>query len=129
MLGGLRLEDGAARPRPGDRRPGRTTPSYFSAYPSLHLAYKFTDAQQLTLSYSRARPAAQPEDLNPFRVESDPLNFQAGNPNLQPQTTDSFEAGYQYKAGETFYLATLYYRQQRARRDRRGHRPGRTACC
>jgi len=34
-----------------------------------------------------------------------------GNPDLKQQQTDSFEAGYQYKAGGTFYVATAYYRQ------------------
>ncbi len=82
-----------------------------SAYPSLHLADKLSDAQQLSFSYSRRVQRPNPEDLNSFRVESDPINFRAGNPDLQPQTTDSFEAGYQYRAGGTFYLATLYYRR------------------
>src|SRR6185437_8779822 len=85
--------------------------SYFKAYPSLHLAYRASDDQQLTLSYSERVQRPNPQDLNPFRLERDPLNFQAGNPNLQPQITHSFEAAYQYKAGQTFYLGTLYYRQ------------------
>ena len=84
---------------------------YFRAYPSLHLAYRFADEQQLILSYSKRVQRPNPRDLNPFRVERDPLNFTAGNPNLQPQLTDSFEAGYQYKAAGTFYLGTLYYRR------------------
>jgi outer membrane receptor protein involved in Fe transport len=39
-----------------------------------------------------------------------PFNAREGNPGLRPQQTDSFEAGYQYRAGGTFYLGTLYYR-------------------
>ena len=84
---------------------------YFKAYPSLHLAYRVSDDQQLVLSYSKRVQRPNPQDLNPFRVQNDPLNLRAGNPNLQPQLTDSFEAGYQYKSGGTFYLGTLYYRQ------------------
>lgn len=83
----------------------------FRVYPSLHLAYRFSDDQQLILSYSKRVQRPNPQDLNPFRVQRDPLNFQAGNANLRPQLTDSFEAGYQYKAGGTFYLGTLYYRR------------------
>jgi outer membrane receptor protein involved in Fe transport len=110
VLGGLRLEDvrldlnQVTSHLAGGQK-------YFRAYPSLHLAYKVSDDQQLILSYSRRVQRPNPEDLNPFRVENDPLNFRAGNPDLQPQTTDSFEAGYQYKSGGTFYLGTLYYRQ------------------
>ncbi|HEX5263703.1 MAG TPA: outer membrane beta-barrel family protein, partial [Phenylobacterium sp.] len=82
----------------------------FNAYPTLHLGYRFSDDQTLTLSYSRRISRPNPSDLNPFRVESDPLNFRVGNPDLKPQQTDSFEAGYQYRAGGTFYLATAYFR-------------------
>ncbi len=83
-----------------------------SAYPSLHLAERVSETQQLSFSYSRRVQRPAPEDLNPFRVQTgSPLNFQSGNPDLKPQTTDSFEAGYQYRAGGTFYLATLYYRR------------------
>jgi outer membrane receptor protein involved in Fe transport len=85
--------------------------SYFKVYPSLHLAYQFDPDKQLILSYSKRVRRPNPQDLNPFRVENDPLNFRAGNAELQPAITHSFEAGYQYKAGQTFYLATLYYRQ------------------
>jgi outer membrane receptor protein involved in Fe transport len=110
VLGGLRLENVEL-----DLNQVTTAQvhdaSYFRAYPSLHLAYKLSDAQQLSLSYSRRVQRPQPDDLNPFPVPFGPLNFQAGNPNLQPQTTDSLEAGYQYRAGGTFYLATLYYRR------------------
>jgi outer membrane receptor protein involved in Fe transport len=85
--------------------------AYFKVYPSLHLAYQFDPDKQLILSYSKRVQRPNPQDLNPFRVENDPLNFRSGNADLQPQITHSFEAGYQYKAGQTFYLATLYYRQ------------------
>jgi outer membrane receptor protein involved in Fe transport len=84
---------------------------YFKIYPSVHLAYRFADDKQLILSYSKRVQRPNPQDLNPFRTDTDPLNLRAGNPNLQPQLTNSFEAGYQYKAGATFYLGTLYYRQ------------------
>ncbi|HLZ77005.1 TonB-dependent receptor domain-containing protein [Phenylobacterium sp.] len=110
VLGGLRLENVDLALNQVTTGEAHDT-SYFRAYPSLHLAYKLPDAQQLSLSYSRRVQRPQPEDLNPFPVSYGPLTLQAGNPNLQPQTTDSFEAGYQYRAAGTFYLATLYYRR------------------
>ena len=110
VLGGLRLE--AVDLDLDQVTPGQThDTSYFRAYPSLHLAYRVSDTQQLILSYSKRVQRPDAQDLNPFRIQLGPLSFQAGNPDLQPQTTDSFEAGYQYRAGATFYLATLYYRQ------------------
>src|SRR6185312_3587399 len=110
VLGGLRLEDVQLDLDQATSNLVHNS-DYFRAYPSLHLAYRFADEQQLILSYSKRVQRPNPRDLNPFRVERDPLNFTAGNPNLQPQLTDSFEAGYQYKAAGTFYLGTLYYRR------------------
>jgi len=72
--------------------------SYTGLYPTLHLAYELSDSQQLTASYSRRiqRPGAQ--DLNPYVIFVDPFNLRAGNPDLDPQITDSFEAAWQFRA-------------------------------
>lgn len=112
VLAGVRLEDaeldlnqvtsGVAR----DRRDLR-------AYPSLHLSQRLDDDQRLTFSFTRRVQRPRPEDLNPFLVASDPLNLRAGNADLRPQYTDAFETGYEYKAGDRFYAATLYYRSNR----------------
>ncbi|MEW5684971.1 MAG: TonB-dependent receptor [Pseudomonadota bacterium] len=84
-----------------------------SLYPSLHLNYQITEAQKLTASYSRRIQRPQPQDYNPFRLYQDQFNFRAGNPDLQPQQTDSFELGYQYRKGGAIYQATFFYRDIR----------------
>jgi outer membrane receptor protein involved in Fe transport len=84
---------------------------YVRAYPSLHLRYELSDTQQLSASYSRRIARPQPSDYNPFRIYSDPKNFRQGNPALKPTTTDSFEAGYQFRKQGQIYLATGYYRE------------------
>jgi outer membrane receptor protein involved in Fe transport len=108
VLGGLRLEDVQLDLNQVTSHQTNNQ-NYFKAYPSLHLAYRFADDQQLILSYSHRVQRPQPQDLNPFRFVG-PFSAREGNPNLQPQQTDSFEAGYQYRSGGTFYLGTLYYR-------------------
>ncbi|WP_411287556.1 TonB-dependent receptor domain-containing protein [Phenylobacterium sp.] len=85
--------------------------NYARVHPSLHLAYKLSDARQVSASYSHRLQRPRPEDYNPFRFYQDPQNFRSGNPALKPQETHSFEGGYQYRKDGTFYLATLYYRQ------------------
>ena len=110
VLGGLRLEEVRLDLDQVTSRLVHNTDS-FKAYPSLHVAYKFAEDEQMILSYSKRVQRPNPQDLNPFVVENDALSFRAGNPNLQPQITNSFEAGYQYKSGGTLYLGTLYYRQ------------------
>ena len=83
---------------------------YFRAYPTLHLSYQLTDEQTLRGSYSRRVQRPQPNDLNPFLSYQDPLNYRAGNPDLEPQETDSFEVSWQRRVNQSFYGATLYYR-------------------
>jgi outer membrane receptor protein involved in Fe transport len=109
VLGGLRLEDvrldldqltthQAARQ------------AYTRLYPSLHLADRLSENQQVTASYSERVSRPGPQDLNPFRFVGT-TSARQGNPDLKPQITHSFEAGWQLKDGGTFYLATLYYRR------------------
>lgn len=85
--------------------------SYFRAYPTLHLQYVLADGQNLKFSYSRRIVRPDPEDLNPTPVFSDPLNQRAGNPNLKPQETQAFEAGYQYEQHGLSFEATLFLRK------------------
>jgi outer membrane receptor protein involved in Fe transport len=79
-------------------------------YPSLNLNYQIDDAQQLRFSYSQRVERVVLDELDPFiHVETANTAF-AGNPNLRDQETQVAEAGYEYKAGGAYYLATLYYK-------------------
>lgn len=87
--------------------------NYASAYPSLHLVYKLDGERKLTASYSR-RVQRPPQFLmNSFRLYVDPKTFQQGNPHLAPQNTQSYELAFEQRQGQTLYLATLYYRDNR----------------
>jgi len=109
VLGGLRVEDVQLDLNQVTTRLIHSTDAA-GAYPSLHVGYKVSDNQQLTLSYSRRIQRPNPQDLNPFVSQRDPFNLSSGNPDLKPQITNAYEAAWQYKAGGTFYLATLFYR-------------------
>lgn len=82
----------------------------FSAYPTLHLSYELAANQTLRGSYSRRVQRPSAFLLNPFPMYSDALNYSAGNPDLDNQITDSFELMWQRRVDQTFYQATLYYR-------------------
>ncbi|MGH7026556.1 TonB-dependent receptor domain-containing protein [Brevundimonas sp.] len=88
----------------------RASQDYFRAYPTGHVQYKLTDTQTLRASYSRRIQRPQPTQLNPFVAYSDPLNLRSGNPDLEPQETDGFEAMWQMRRGQSFYQATAYFR-------------------
>lgn len=87
--------------------------SYTRLYPTFHATRDLGSKSQLKASYSRRvqRPGGQ--DLNPFREYRDPLNVRAGNPDLKPQVTDSFEFGWQRRHGSSLYQATVFHRRQR----------------
>ena len=84
---------------------------YFRAHPSLHLGYELDETQTLRASYSHRVRRVRPEDLNPYRIYLDPFNYREGNPLLEPEETHSLEAGYEHRKGQTFYNATVFYRQ------------------
>src|SRR5690606_5276379 len=84
--------------------------NYLKAYPTMHVSYQLTDSQLIRASYSRRIQRPPPFLLNPFTSYQDPLNRRSGNPDLEPQETDAFEAMWQMRAGQTFYQATAYYR-------------------
>ena len=110
VLAGLRLEDvrldlDQVTQKQSDEN------DYTRAYPTLHLAWKLSDTQELTASYSQRVQRPAPGDFNSFRFLVDPLNYKAGNPNLKPQKTQAFELGYAYRRAPALYQATLYYRE------------------
>ena len=82
-----------------------------SLFPSAFVTYKINDKQDIQLNYSRRINAPNFFQLQPFPDYSDPLNITVGNPNLDPQFTQSFELGYNnaYQKGANF-LANAYYK-------------------
>ncbi len=83
---------------------------YLKAYPTLNFGYQLTDSQRLRGGYSRRISRPSPQDLNPYTVYIDPQNLRRGNPDLDPEITDSFELGWQMRQGQTFYSVTAFYR-------------------
>jgi outer membrane receptor protein involved in Fe transport len=83
---------------------------YFRAYPTMHLQYTIGEGETLRGSYSQRIQRPGPQMLNPFLTYQDTFNYQSGNPDLLPQETDSFEVMWQKRIQQTFYQATLYYR-------------------
>lgn len=91
----------------------QSSQDYFRAYPTLNLSYQLDDTQTLRASYGRRIQRPGPGDLNPFLTYQDSLNRRSGNPDLLPQETDAFELIWGYRQQQTFYQATLYYRDTR----------------
>lgn len=65
--------------------------NYHNWFPSLHGSYKFSPLFQLQAGYSRRVFRPRLWDLNPFFNIRNNFNIRQGNPNLQPEFTDSYE--------------------------------------
>lgn len=67
---------------------------YSSWIPSGLLSYTFENKSNLKLSYSRRIQRPSMFYLNPYVNYNDPTNISYGNPELEPEITESFELSY-----------------------------------
>ncbi|MFC2134573.1 TonB-dependent receptor domain-containing protein [Bacteroidota bacterium] len=67
----------------------------FDFFPTLHLSYNLGENSQVMASYSRRIHRPRDHALEPFLTWMDAYNVRQGNPNLEPEYINSFEAGYQ----------------------------------
>jgi len=89
---------------------GENKRSYTNLFPSGHLNYNFSEKTALQVSYSRRVRRPRFRDLNPFFTFSDNRNFFSGNPNLDPQFTDSYELGNIQYWENVSLSSSLFYR-------------------
>lgn len=68
--------------------------SRFTVYPSVFFTFNPSDKNQFQLSYSRRVDRPSIQQVNPIREWSTPLISSFGNPELDPQFTNSFEFNY-----------------------------------
>ncbi len=67
---------------------------YTNLFPSVFLNYQFNEGNAVQVSYSQRIRRPRFWDLNPFFNFSDSRNTFTGNPNLDPEFTDSYELNY-----------------------------------
>ncbi len=90
LKGGLRVENTslsaflATTDEANDRQ-------YTDWFPTFHTSYKVTDRFSAQLGYSRRIHRPRAWNLNPFASLNNNLNLRAGNPDLKPEYTDSYE--------------------------------------
>ena len=68
--------------------------NYFNVFPSGHINYEFSGQNQVQISYAKRIQRPRFWDLNPFFTFADNRNIFSGNPNLNPEFTDSYEMGH-----------------------------------
>nr|WKN39280.1 outer membrane beta-barrel family protein [Tunicatimonas sp. TK19036] len=83
--------------------------NYVNFFPSGFLTYSLKQGRSLQASYSRRINRPGFRELNPFSSFTDPRNTRSGNPDLDPEFTDSYELGYLHNyASGNFYLGGYY---------------------
>lgn len=109
LLSAMRLENGD---RTLEQRTlgSRSDASVFRVYPSLNLSWAASENWTVKAGYARRVQRPEAQDLNPFRVYSNPLSYRQGNPDLRDQITDSVEVSLERQVGRDFYSAAAFSR-------------------
>jgi outer membrane receptor protein involved in Fe transport len=74
---------------------------YLTLIPSFFVSRKFANIHTLSLSYTKRLARPYIWDLNPFINNTDTLNLNFGNPQLNPELYHSLEFGYTILKGKT----------------------------
>ncbi len=82
----------------------------FDVFPTLHLSYEFLNKTQLMTSYSRRIDRPGGRDLDPFPNYYNRYTIRYGNPELEPEYTDSYEVGVMKNWGKSFISLEGFYR-------------------
>lgn len=87
----------------------KNTQYYTNLFPSLHSSYKFTDEFSVQAGYSKRISRPRLWSLNPFTSFRNQFNLSTGNPDLQPEFTDSYEINSLHRIGKTSFSFGLFH--------------------
>lgn len=74
----------------------------FDLFPTLHLSYNIKENNELLLSYSRRVNRPRGGDLDPVPSYRNRYSVRIGNPELEPEYTNSYELGFMKRFGESY---------------------------
>ncbi|MEY4987974.1 MAG: hypothetical protein RL567_1753 [Bacteroidota bacterium] len=84
--------------------------NYANLFPSAHFTYAVNSNSSFQLGYSRRVRRPTYNELSPFVTFSDNRNFFSGNPNLNPEFTNSFDLGHLKYFDAGSLSSSIYYR-------------------
>ena len=84
--------------------------TYADLFPSAFFNYELSEANAFQISYSRRIRRPNFWNLNPFFSFSDSRNFFAGNPDLDPEYTHSFDMNYLRFWDNVTFNSGIFYR-------------------
>lgn len=83
---------------------------YLTLYPSAFVSYKFDEMKTIQLSYGRRVDRPGLNQVNPVREFSTPRITGVGNPELDPQFTNSLEFNYTHNFQKGSFTGGIFYR-------------------
>ena len=84
--------------------------NYTNFFPTFHTSYKVSEKYSVQAGYSRRIYRPRLWDLNPFFNIRNSFSIWAGNPDLQPQFTDSYEISNIYDLEKISMSFSVYHR-------------------
>lgn len=90
---------------------GTIKKDYTDFFPSAFLTYDLTEKDQLSFNYSRRIDRPGLYQLTPVPQFSTAMLINQGNPDLNPEYTDSFEIGYLKQLTKGSISANVFYRK------------------
>ncbi|HMZ52582.1 MAG TPA: outer membrane beta-barrel family protein, partial [Candidatus Sumerlaeota bacterium] len=88
--------------------------NYTQPFPNLRLAWKLTDAQTLSLFFSRRVDRPNEVDIRIFPKYDDAEIIKVGNPALRPQFTNAVEIGYKLSGDDGYLYVSAYHKDMDA---------------
>lgn len=88
-----------------------TKKPYANVFPTVFLSYIASDNDELQLSYTRRISRPKSRRLNPYKDVEDSTNISFGNPDLDPEFTNSFEFSYvkNFCEKKHSFISSVYY--------------------
>ena len=86
-----------------------TDNNYTNFFPTINLAYEFSETQNITLGYSRRIRRPRGFFINPFPSQSSKTSIFQGNPFLDPSISNSLDLGYYKKWSQLGFNTSIYY--------------------
>jgi len=83
--------------------------NYTDFFPTLNLAYEFSESENITLGYNRRIRRPRSRFINPFPSQSSKTTFFQGNPDLDPSISNGIDIGYYKRWSKITFNTSIYY--------------------
>ena len=87
----------------------RSTKKYSNFFPTVNIAYEFSENQNITLGYNRRIRRPRSRFINPFPSQSSKTNIFQGNPFLDPSISNGLDLGYYKRWPKLTFNTSIYY--------------------